>query len=174
MGAETDDFDLKIERELHQVLDPMVAGPIPIRHTPRRVGFVVKVLGSAAAALAAKTATGIAIAALAVGTAGAATEVVLTRSLNPADWGHQITLDVRTFTGEHSRTPEGNAGKETNETNNGTSTLPGTQSSPTSSAAAPGQGRPVQVPTVAPGRPAVSPLPPLPNVSPPPINPVGH
>jgi len=53
-----------------------------------------KVLGGAGAAIAAKILTGIVAAAAAVTVAGAATEVALTGSVNPQDWGQQVTQQV--------------------------------------------------------------------------------
>lgn len=53
-----------------------------------------KVVGGAGAAIAVKILTGIAAAAAAVTVAGAATEVALTGSVNPADWGQQVTQQV--------------------------------------------------------------------------------
>jgi hypothetical protein len=159
MSSGTDHFDLELERELHRALDPIVAGPIPLRHTPRRAGFLVKLLGSAGAAFAAKAVTGIAVAALAVGTAGAATEAVLTKSLNPADWRTQITLDVRTIAGEHPHT----GGSP------GTSTTPIAHQEPGTATAtvAPDQTGPVLVPKVSPAVPNVTPPVGLPSATPP-------
>jgi hypothetical protein len=54
-----------------------------------------KLLGGAGAALAVKIASGFAVAALAATAAGAATEVAVTGSLNPADWGKQVTQQVQ-------------------------------------------------------------------------------
>ena len=53
-----------------------------------------KVLGGAGAALAVKFATGFAIAALAATAAGAATEIAITGSVNPNDWGQQVKQAV--------------------------------------------------------------------------------
>ena len=84
------DFDLELERELHRVLDPFVAAAVPPVRVRGQAGPVAKLLGGAGAALAAKAVTGIAIAVLAAGAAGAAGEALITRSLNPADWGQQV------------------------------------------------------------------------------------
>lgn len=54
-----------------------------------------KLLGGAGAALGVKIASGFAVAALAATAAGAATEVAVTGSLNPADWGKQVTQQVQ-------------------------------------------------------------------------------
>lgn len=53
-----------------------------------------RLFGGAGAALAAKLLTGFAVAALAVGAAGAAGEVAVTGSLNPQDWGQQVKQQV--------------------------------------------------------------------------------
>jgi hypothetical protein len=50
--------------------------------------------GAAGAALGAKLLTGIAVAAAAVVVAGAATEVAVTGSLNPTNWGQQVKTQV--------------------------------------------------------------------------------
>lgn len=52
-------------------------------------------LGGAGAALGLKLVTGLAVAASAAVLAGAATEVVVTRSVNPSDWSRQVhqTMD---------------------------------------------------------------------------------
>jgi len=53
-----------------------------------------RLLGGAGAALGVKLLTGIAVAAAAVVVAGAATEVAVTGSLNPTNWGQQVTTQV--------------------------------------------------------------------------------
>lgn len=53
-----------------------------------------RLLGGAGAALAVKAATGFAIAALAAAGAGVATEVAITGSVNPSDWGQQVKQTV--------------------------------------------------------------------------------
>ena len=55
-----------------------------------------RLLGGAGAALALKIATGVAVAAFAAVVAGTATEVAVTGSLNPADWGQQVKQTVET------------------------------------------------------------------------------
>jgi hypothetical protein len=55
-----------------------------------------KLLSGAGAALAAKIATGFAIAAIASTAAVAATEISLTGSANPANWGQQVKQTVET------------------------------------------------------------------------------
>ena len=53
-----------------------------------------KLLGGAGAAFGLKIATGFAVAAMAATAAVAATEVAITGSVNPADWGQQVTQQV--------------------------------------------------------------------------------
>ena len=53
-----------------------------------------RLLGGAGAALGLKIATGFAVAALAATAAVAATEVAITGSINPANWGQQVKEDV--------------------------------------------------------------------------------
>lgn len=55
-----------------------------------------RLFGGAGAALAAKLATGFAVAALAAAGAGVAGEVAVTGSLNPNDWGQQVKQQVAT------------------------------------------------------------------------------
>ncbi len=54
-----------------------------------------RLLGGAGAALSLKLLTGIAVAAAAVVVAGAATEVAVTGSLNPTNWGEHVTQAVQ-------------------------------------------------------------------------------
>lgn len=53
-----------------------------------------KLLGGAGAALGVKIVTGLAVAALAATAAVAATEVAVTGSINPANWGQQVKEQV--------------------------------------------------------------------------------
>lgn len=55
-----------------------------------------KLLGGVGAALGVKLLTGIAVAAAAVTVAAAATEVATTGSINPSDWGQQVSKQVQT------------------------------------------------------------------------------
>ncbi len=87
------DFERELERELHRVLDPIAAAPIPLRR-PTSAGFSKRLLGGAGAALGLKLATGFAVAAFAAAGAVATTEVAITGSLSPADWGQQVTKTV--------------------------------------------------------------------------------
>lgn len=90
------DFDSEIERELSRVLGPVDGASIPAWRAPASGGFMKRILGGTGAAIAAKLATGFAVAALAAAGAGAATEVAITGSLNPADWGQQVKQTVAT------------------------------------------------------------------------------
>ena len=87
------DFERELERELHRVLDPIAAAPIPLRRATSGA-FSKRLLGGAGAALGLKLATGFAVAAFAAAAAGATTEVAITGSLNPADWGQQVKTTV--------------------------------------------------------------------------------
>jgi len=81
--------------ELHRIVDPMTAGPIPIRRATALSGGTMKrLLGGAGAALGVKIVTGFAVAALAATAAVAATEVALTGSINPTNWGQQVKEEV--------------------------------------------------------------------------------
>jgi len=84
------DLERELEQELHRVLDPITALPIPARRQPEARRAARALLGGAGAALTVKVLTGVAVAAAAVTVAGAAT----TGSLNPADWGQQVTQQV--------------------------------------------------------------------------------
>jgi hypothetical protein len=90
----TGDFESELERELHRILDPIAAAPIPLRRAPVSGGIMKRLLGGVGAALSLKLLTGIAVAASAVVLAGAATEVAVTGSLNPANWGQQVKQQV--------------------------------------------------------------------------------
>jgi hypothetical protein len=92
----TGNFELELERELHWILDPIAALPIPPRRTPVSGGFRKRLLGGAGAALGLKLATGVAVAAFAAAAAGVATEVAVTGSLNPSNWGQSVTQAVQT------------------------------------------------------------------------------
>jgi hypothetical protein len=92
----TGDFELELERELHWILDPIAALPIPPRRALVSGGFRKRLLGGAGAALGLKLATGVAVAAFAAAAAGVATEVAVTGSLNPSNWGQSVTQAVQT------------------------------------------------------------------------------
>ena len=114
------DFERDLERELHRILDPIAAAPIPPRRTPASGGVTRRVLGGAGAALGIKVLTGFALAAFAAAAAGAATEAVVTRSLNPADWGQQVhraleqAAEGTKSTPASGRTPDSKAGSKDN------------------------------------------------------------
>lgn len=84
------DIERELEDELHRVLDPVSAMPIPPRRSAGNRTAARTVLGGAGAALTIKLLTGVAVAAAAVTVAGAAT----TGSLNPATWGQQVSQHV--------------------------------------------------------------------------------
>jgi hypothetical protein len=89
------DFERELEDELHRIVDPMTAGPVPMRRATATSGGAMKrLLGGAGAALGLKIATGFAVAALAATAAVAATEVAITGSINPANWGQQVKEEV--------------------------------------------------------------------------------
>jgi hypothetical protein len=92
--SQMNDFEREMEQELHRILDPMTAGPIPARRTLQPGGSMKKLLGGAGAAIGVKILTGIAVAAAATTFAVAATEVAITGSVNPANWGQQVTNQV--------------------------------------------------------------------------------
>jgi hypothetical protein len=84
------DLEHELEFELHRVLDPMTAQPIPPRRMAHSQGPIRALMGGAGAALTMKLLTGVAVAAAAVTVAGVAT----TGSLNPTNWGQQVTTQV--------------------------------------------------------------------------------
>jgi hypothetical protein len=90
------DFDQEIERELSRVLGPVDRATIPAWRAPASGGVMRRLFGGAGAALGAKLLTGFAVAALAMAGAGVTTEVATTGSLNPSDWGKQVTQQVQT------------------------------------------------------------------------------
>ena len=89
-------MDLVLEGELHRILDPLVAAPIPAFRVREPVGLIGKLLSGAAAAFGFKVLTGIAAVAAAATVAGAVTETVITQSANPSVWGRQIQQQVST------------------------------------------------------------------------------
>jgi len=84
------DLERELEEELHRVLDPIAALPIPPRRSVQNRSAARALFGGAGAALSLKLLTGVAAAAAAVTVAGAAT----TGSLNPSDWGQQVSQRV--------------------------------------------------------------------------------
>src|SRR5260370_13434838 len=81
------DLERELAEELHRVLDPIAARPIPPRRAVQGTRTLKTVLGGAGAALTIKVLTGVAVAAAAVTVAGACP----TRSFNPPVWGQQVT-----------------------------------------------------------------------------------
>src|ERR1700730_12899523 len=71
------EFERHLERELHRILDPIGAAPIPPRRTLASRGVTRRLLGGAGAALGVKG-------------------VAATGSHNPATWGHQVHQTVQT------------------------------------------------------------------------------
>jgi hypothetical protein len=92
--SDMNDFEREMEHELHRILDPMTAGPIPFRRPIQPGGSMKKLLGGAGAAIGVKILTGIAVAAAATTFAVAATEVAITGSANPTNWGSQVVTQV--------------------------------------------------------------------------------
>lgn len=90
------DFDREIESELNRVLGPVDRESIPAWRAPASGGPMRRLVGGAGAALGAKFVTGFAVAALAVAGAGVTTEVATTGSINPNDWGQQVSQQVQT------------------------------------------------------------------------------
>ena len=84
------DLERELEQELHRVLDPLAAMPVPDRRPAASRKAARAFLGGAGAALTVKLLTGVAVAAAAVTVAGASA----TGSLNPADWGRQVQQQV--------------------------------------------------------------------------------
>jgi hypothetical protein len=107
----TGDFERDLVRELHRILDPIAAAPIPPRRTLASRGVTRRLLGGAGAALGVKVLTGFALAAFAAAAAGAATEAVVTRSLNPVDWGQQVHRELEQAAEGTKSTPD--SGKTT-------------------------------------------------------------
>ena len=92
--SDMNNFEQEMEHELHRILDPMTAGPIPFRRPVQPGVSMKRLLGGAGAAIGIKILTGIAVAAAATTFAVAATEVAITGSVNPANWGQQVTKQV--------------------------------------------------------------------------------
>ena len=86
------DFERELEAELRRLLDTITAGPIPARRSVQsRATRARALVGGAGAAVTLKFLSGAVAAAAAVTVAGAAT----TGSLNPADWGQQVSAQVQ-------------------------------------------------------------------------------
>ena len=83
-------IERELEDELHRVLDPVSALPIPARQMSAHRGTARTVAGGAGAALTLKLLSGVAVAAAAVTVAGTAA----TGSPNPVVWGQQVSSYV--------------------------------------------------------------------------------
>jgi hypothetical protein len=92
--SDMNDFERELEYELHRILDPMTARPIPALRATTSGGRMKKLLGGAGAAIGVKILTGFAVAAAAATLAAAATEVATTGSVNPLNWGQQVKQQV--------------------------------------------------------------------------------
>ncbi|HEY1419434.1 MAG TPA: hypothetical protein VGG90_01850 [Candidatus Dormibacteraeota bacterium] len=88
------DFERELEDELHRMLDPLRATPVPSRRVNATGGAMHKFLGGIGAAVGVKVLTGFVVAAAAATVAVAATEVASTGSLNPLNWGQQVNQQV--------------------------------------------------------------------------------
>jgi hypothetical protein len=84
------DIERELEFELHRVLDPLSGEPIPTLRVPAHGPRVGTLAGGAAVAVSLKLLTGAVAAAAFVTVAGVAT----TGSLNPVDWGQQVSQHV--------------------------------------------------------------------------------
>jgi hypothetical protein len=83
-------IERELEFELHRVLDPLSGEPVPPLRAPVRGHLGRTLAGGAGAALSLKLLTGVAAAAAVVTVAGVAT----TGSINPVDWGQQVSQGV--------------------------------------------------------------------------------
>src|SRR5256712_12180463 len=97
------DFERELEQELHRILDPIAAAPIPLRRARLSGGIMKRLVGGAGAAIGLKVLTGFAVAAFAAVGAGGATGGAVTRSFNTAGWGQQGTPTVETCKGTLGR-----------------------------------------------------------------------
>src|SRR2546428_11011888 len=93
------DFERELEQELHRILDPIAAAPIPLRRARLSGGIMKRLVGGAGAAIGLKVLTGFAVAAFAAVGAGAATQGAGPRRLDSAGWGPQVTPTVPTWKG---------------------------------------------------------------------------
>ena len=101
MPAQTHDFEDRLESGLRSYLDPHAVGTIPAWRMPDRAPFRSRILAGAGAVLAVKIVTGAAVVAVA---AGATTGIVVTHSVNPADWARSAQQQAQsTPNPQHSR-----------------------------------------------------------------------
>lgn len=84
------DIERELESELHRFLDRLAEEPVPPLRLAAHGRAVRTVVGGAGAAVTLKLLTGIAAAAAVVTVAGVAT----TGSVNPVDWGQQVSQRV--------------------------------------------------------------------------------
>jgi uncharacterized membrane protein YgcG len=93
-------FDEWLERELQQNAS-RETGPSPLpsqsryQAVPLQGGALNRVSFALAAMVSTKTVTALALSVVAIVTAGATTEAVITGSANPATWGHQVVQQVQ-------------------------------------------------------------------------------
>src|SRR2546428_10382968 len=85
------DFERELEQELHRILDPIAAAPIPLRRARLSGGIMKRLVGGAGAAIGLKVLTGFAVAAFAAGGAGGPPQVAGPRRLDPAGPGQHGT-----------------------------------------------------------------------------------
>src|SRR2546422_11456870 len=83
------DFERELEQELHRILDPIAAAPIPLRRARLSGGIMKRLVGGAGAAIGLKVLTGFAVAAFAAVAAGGATEGGGTGRFESPGWGQQ-------------------------------------------------------------------------------------
>src|SRR2546422_10363814 len=83
------DFERELEQELHRILDPIAAAPIPLRRARLSGGIMKRLVGGAGAAIGLKVLTGFAVAAFAAVGAGAAPQGAGPGGLKPPDRGPQ-------------------------------------------------------------------------------------
>jgi len=96
-------FEERLDKDLRAYLDPHAEGLIPAWRMPEPSRSGRRLLGGAGAALGAKIALGAVIAVMA---AGATTEAVITRSVNPVDWArHVTTQQVQASPGQSQPAP---------------------------------------------------------------------
>src|SRR3989442_10134029 len=81
------DFERELEQELHRILDPIAAAPIPLRRARLSGGIMKRLVGGAGAAIGLKVLTGFAVAAFAAVAAGGAPPGAGPRSFKSAGRG---------------------------------------------------------------------------------------
>lgn len=96
------DFELELERGLHDLFDPYLAEEPRPWSTRTHGRTSARIAGGVGGALVAKLATGAVVAALA---AGAGIEAVNTHSFNPVDWGRAVSRQVQSVQAPTATTP---------------------------------------------------------------------